>query len=125
MTILHSELHISLTWHFFATSHRNGSVDGIVGEIIRKVWLLNLSGHVINEPKDFGELAKKGNGKTEVVYVPSEEIRCKQHEEYINVIWGNISAIPQTQNTHWVKSISPFNVQHAVHSKVIFAQQPF
>ena len=36
---------------------------------------------------------------------------------YLNDIWGDILAIPNTINTHWVGAVSPFIVKHAIHSK--------
>ena len=38
MTLSESECHVKINWHFFATSHGKGAVDGIGGHVKRAVW---------------------------------------------------------------------------------------
>ncbi|CAF1100880.1 unnamed protein product [Didymodactylos carnosus] len=51
-----NEHKINLSWHFFATSHGKGAVDGIGGVVKR---LVCSAGEVCRSAEDFIELAKK------------------------------------------------------------------
>lgn len=61
---------VKVHWHFFATSHGKGSVDGIGGQVKRDAWLAALSGAKIQNAHDFVlAVSKKRERKTNVVEV--------------------------------------------------------
>ncbi|CAF3880707.1 unnamed protein product, partial [Didymodactylos carnosus] len=49
---------IELSWHFFATSHGKGVVDGIGGTVKRLVWSAIFAGGVCRSAEDFIKIAK-------------------------------------------------------------------
>ena len=54
-----NDRNIDLSWHFFATSHGNGVVDGIGGTVKRLVWSGILAGEVCRSAEDFVKIVKK------------------------------------------------------------------
>ena len=65
-----------LHWHFFATSHGKGAVDGIGGVVKRSVWMKTLSGLVVvSSLEDFCQSAKKREEKIEIISFSAQEIQ--------------------------------------------------
>ncbi|CAF1214726.1 unnamed protein product [Didymodactylos carnosus] len=58
---LSSEYKIRTSWHFFATSHGKGVVDGIGGSIKRVDWSAVLGGDVCRWAPDFLKIAAENN----------------------------------------------------------------
>ena len=59
LTFLQEIYDVSITWNFFATSHGKGAVDGIGGDVKRRVWLANLTGDRASDAESFARIAVK------------------------------------------------------------------
>lgn len=85
---------LNIVWHFFATSHGKGPVDGIGIAVKRYVWNKVQARAVVGcyDALKFTQLAS--DMKVDVSFVSSTEI-----EDYVNTydlheIWSNADAIP-------------------------------
>ncbi|CAF2088960.1 unnamed protein product, partial [Rotaria magnacalcarata] len=58
-----NERNIHLSWHFFATSHGKGVVDGIGGTGKHLVWSAILAGGACRSAEDFIKIEKKKTKK--------------------------------------------------------------
>ncbi|XP_063220054.1 uncharacterized protein LOC134529662 [Bacillus rossius redtenbacheri] len=98
------EIHtIKLKWHFFATSHGKGVVDGIGGTIKRSVWNhVKASRSIVNTPEKFARIAAERNPNITVCYITAEENRSKNNT--VAEIWAK--ALP-VANTHSVHCVTP------------------
>ena len=63
-----SVLNIKLTWHFFATSHLKGVVDGLGGSIKRSVWrVIGIQDHTISNTSGYTDHARQRNQNIDVL----------------------------------------------------------
>lgn len=91
---------VLMSWHFFATSHGKGVVDGLGGTIKRMVHQAILSGQVCRNAQDFVTIARS---KTTVIHV--EEILESEVEgaqEELEEMFNNVKAVPGIQKVHSV-----------------------
>lgn len=75
LTKIANERKIDLNWHFFATSHGKGVVDGIGGIVKRLVWSAILAGEVCRSAEDFIKIATKKTDKIILVEIKIDEIQ--------------------------------------------------
>ena len=98
-----AEFGVKLTWHFSATSHGKGVVDGIGGTVKRAVWRCVRSGNgQATSPVAFYDLAKLRNAGVDVKYVSQETIQ--QKKEMLEAHWSNTIPVANTHQLHFVKS---------------------
>lgn len=109
---------IKVNWHFFATSHGKGAVDGVGGSVKRAVFsaIMTRRHHVTNA-EEYAECAKKVMKNVTILYVPNEDIQAKKPE--LDAIWNSVTAVPGTQRVHCVRTIEPGKV-----SVSRYSQQP-
>jgi hypothetical protein len=75
-----SSLGVPISWNYFATGHGKGAVDGIGGDVKRKVWGEILSRRVcVQNAADFVNVLKSKEIKTEVILVPSSDIEASKN----------------------------------------------
>jgi hypothetical protein len=94
-----NEFGLQLVWHFFATSHGKGAVDGIGGTLKRSVWRVVRAG--TNSPVDaasYAEIAIKRNPIINVVFIPTEEVKSQADKKIAQ--WDVALGIPNTQKLH-------------------------
>lgn len=101
-------------WHFFATSHGKGAVDGIGGEVKRTVWKANLAGDPVSDAKSFVKVASKHCHKIGIHLIEATEISSRRSA--LENQWEGVTALSKTHMTHYVKCLSPYIVQSATYS---------
>ncbi|QQP58144.1 Uncharacterized protein FKW44_003368 [Caligus rogercresseyi] len=109
--------HITTEWHYFATSHGKGAVDGVGGTVKRAVSMAVLSRQwVVANASTFAETARRVCPKMEVLYITKEDIGefCNTHE--IAKYWEQVTPLPGTLNVHSVTPVSWGQVQHKAYS---------
>ena len=113
---------IQASWHFFATSHGKGAVDGIGGEVKRQARLAALSGEArVQNAKEFIKVVKK---KTKSICVIEIENDCVERErEVLNGRWDGIDAIPSIQKNHYFETVEIDEITFGIHSSVDIAQR--
>lgn len=92
---------IKIKWHFFATSHGKGVVDGIGGTVKRSVWRYVKTGAVnVNTPEMFAKVAAERNPNVHIEFVSNENIEKNRTtlEEY----WADTLPIPNCLSLHCV-----------------------
>lgn len=117
MSILHvyeARYGIKIHWHFFATSHGKGVIDGIGGTVKAAVWRRARAGRLIQTPKDFAHTAAEVCPSIEVAYVSSDEIQSYCTEE-LESHWEIIKPVKNTQRMHSVKTFG--------HNKVLVSTE--
>ncbi|XP_060754349.1 uncharacterized protein LOC132865864 isoform X2 [Neoarius graeffei] len=108
---------ITAEWHYFATGHGKGAVDGVGGTVKRAVGTAVLSREVVvANAENFAETAKKVCPKMEVLFVRQEEIKafCTTHE--VGRYWELVTPLPGTLNVHSVSPVAWGQVQHKPYS---------
>lgn len=89
-------------WHFFATSHGKGAVDGIGGLLKRIVWNgVKSRKTVIQTALDFYSYAKNKVNHVSLFYIPQADIIDCQPG--LNQRWSNIRSIKGLQSNHFFK----------------------
>ncbi|CAF1292332.1 unnamed protein product [Adineta steineri] len=104
LTQMSNYYNLNFSWHFFATSHGKGVVDGLGGTVKRIVWLQVLTNKVRCEnASDFINIAKT---KTRVIIL--DEI-TQQHidlsKTQLEYLFQNTVAVKDTQKLHSVHVI--------------------
>ena len=98
-----NEHYISLSWHFFATSHGKGVVDGIGGVVKRLVWSAILAGEVCRSAVDFIKLAKMKTKKVVLIEITENDINNSKTK--LGNIFKTAKTVPETLKTHSVKVV--------------------
>ena len=97
---------IKLQWHFFATSHGKGVVDGLGGTVKRSVWRYVRSGKACaSNPMEFYHVAKERNPEIQIEFVSQEHIEKDRY--VLNEHWDKTCPIPNTQQLHSVIAHGP------------------
>ena len=103
---------ICVYWHFFATSHGKGAVDGIGGTIKRQVYHEIMARR--SEPEDaaeFAAIAQKTASKIKVLYCPA--VNINDVKEVSDAQWVGVKPIPGLHSIHSIRMISPYRIMHA------------
>ena len=96
----------SLNWHFFATSHGKGAVDGIGGTVKRNVWMETLSRRaVINSLEDFCEVARKKEQHVEVIAVTAASIKSCSADISLEESFASSTAVKGIKKMHYVTAL--------------------
>ena len=75
-----SVLNITLTWHFSATSHGKGVVDGLGGSIKRSVWrIIRNQDHTISNASEYADLARQRNPNIHILYITKSKVEESKH----------------------------------------------
>ncbi|CAF2142516.1 unnamed protein product [Rotaria magnacalcarata] len=98
-----NERNIHLSWHFFATSHGKGVVDGIGGTVKRLVWSAILAGGVCRSAEDFIKIAKKKTKKVILIEITKNNIDNSKTK--LENIFKMAKIIPETLKMHSVKVV--------------------
>ena len=98
-----NERKIKLHWHFFATSHGKGVVDGIGGVVKRLVWSAVLAGAICRSAEDFIKIAKDKTNKINLIEITKSDIDNSKSK--LEHIFKTIKPIPQTLKMHSVKVV--------------------
>ena len=92
-----------LAWHFFATSHGKGAVDGIGGTVKRNVWMATLARKVIvRSLHDFCAVASELSHKVEIIKMTAAEIAAEADKLRLAEFFAKSSAIKEIKKQHYV-----------------------
>ena len=96
---------IRVNWHFFATSHGKGAVDGIGGAVKRTVFTaIKNRRHNVKYAQWYTECARSLLGSTTILYISNETISSKKAE--LDDLWANVLTVPGTHGIHCVRTVS-------------------
>ncbi len=96
----------SLNWHFFATSHGKGAVDGIGGTVKRNVWMETLSRRaVVNSLGRFLQSCRSERAACRGDPVPAEDIRVCANEIGLQEKFGSSTAVRGIKKMHYVTAL--------------------
>ena len=98
-------------WHFFATSHGKGVVDGIGGSVKGSVHRKILAGRVVQTVKQVAEIAQDCHTNVIIQYVSADEIA--EDKNMLDEQWKHIKTLPGTQKIHSIMSANDGKVRAA------------
>lgn len=100
--VLERKFNIKITWHFFATSHGKGVVDGIGGTIKRSVWnhVKANDNCVVSTASQFATVAAERNPNITIAFIPKEEVDSSLTE--VEQLWYSAVPVPDTHSVHCV-----------------------
>ncbi len=94
-----------IKWHFFATSHGKGVVDGLGGTVKRAVWRHIRSGQAhVSNPEEYAVVARERNPNIYIEYVSQSSI--EEMYSFLDAKWNDVTAVPQTHKMHCYYPIS-------------------
>ena len=97
------EHEFKIKWHFFATSHGKGVVDGLGGTVKRAVWRHVRSGHAhVSNPEEYAAVAQQRNPNIYIEFVSKSSI--EDMHSFLDVKWEGVKA--QTHKMHCYYPIS-------------------
>jgi hypothetical protein len=114
LTRIADERKIDLKWHFFATSHGKGVVDGIGGSVKRLVWSAILAGGVCRSAEDFIKLAKKKTKKIILIEILRSDIDDSKTK--LENLFKTAKCIPETLKMHSVKVVDENELEFRYYS---------
>jgi len=102
-------------WHFFATSHGKGAVDGVGGTVKRLVWRRVLAEKVIvSDAASFFNCAVSANTGICVLFVSANDVELNRAA--LNERWSCVTGIPGTHSIHSVVAVNDTTVMHKPYS---------
>ena len=114
MIQISDERKIKLHWHFFATSHGKGVVDGIGGVVKRLVWSAILAGAVCRSSADFIKIAKSKTNKINRAEITKNEMDNSKVK--LENILKTIKSVPQTLKMRSVKVVDKNTLEFRYYS---------
>ena len=90
---------LNVKWHYFATSHGKGAVDGIGGTVKRSVWTLvsTRKVSVVDNAEDFAKAAREhGNLSTKIIFISEKQI----NSEYSKSTFDTAPTVPGISKAH-------------------------
>ena len=116
------EFDVRIRWHFFATSHGKGVVDGLGGTVKRAVWRYVKSGkRPVVSPEAFSQVARERNPGISVRYIPASKIQL--NKQNLEKLWSETVPVPNTHKLHSIQPHGPYHLfvgdtSHATKSRV-------
>ena len=114
LTRIADEHRISLSWHFFATSHGKAVFDGIGGVVKHLVWSAILAGGVCRSAQDFIKLAQKKTNKVILIEITQNNIDNSKIK--LENIFKTAQPVPETLKIHSVKVVDKSNLEFRYYS---------
>ncbi|KAJ4440626.1 hypothetical protein ANN_08773 [Periplaneta americana] len=98
---------VPINWHFFATSHGKGAVNGIGGTVKRNVFDGVRAGRFDPiDAKSFSECARDVSGKTTILFISRNDIENKKKD--LDILWNGIEKLPDIHKLHCIRAQQPF-----------------
>ena len=91
-----------ILWHYFATSHGKGAVDGIGGTVKRTVWNAVSTRKVQSVPsaKSFANVAQQFCQSTGITLITKEAIKKVSKRLHLEKVFNNAKTVPGIQKFH-------------------------
>ncbi|XP_067247442.1 uncharacterized protein [Chanodichthys erythropterus] len=113
---------LKVEWHFFATSHGKGAVDGVGGTVKRSVSSAVLSRKVIvNNAQSFAKTAAHYCPNINIKLVMERDIQTFTHEHQLERLWTDVKPLIGTQSVHHIEPISWGLIKHSQYSSSLEA----
>ena len=114
---LTQSLHLRLFWHYFATSHGKGAVDGIGGTVKRMVWTAVSTRKVqpVVNAKAFANVAKECC-KTSITLITANEINKTSEALDLDQCFKRAKGIPGISKFHCMYAVQPGTMKFLTHS---------
>ena len=111
-------LNVELTWHFFATSHGKGVVDGIGGTVKRVVWRAVSSRRVpvVANALSFADVAAKLCKSVNITFISSDEINRSADLLDLSTCFQEAVAVPGISKYHCIEPQKNGQVRFRIHS---------
>jgi len=123
------QLGLRISWHYFATSHGKGAVDGIGAAVKRSVWTAVSTRKVesVIDAKAFADVAKRFSHKVDVTLITAKEIQVKCEELMLDKCFDEATVIPGISKFHcmYVDPNKPNEVKCLLHSYKATAIETF
>lgn len=111
-TLFHQQ-DIQVNWHFFATSHGKGAVDGVGGSVKRAVCnAVKTRRYHVSNASEYAACAEKVLDKIIVLYVPSADIEVKKTT--LDNSWLDVKSVPGTHDIHCIRSVGIGEIQYSL-----------
>ena len=103
---------ITISWHFFATSHGKGAVDGIGGTVKRSVWRHIKSTSIgLENAEAYSNLASKRNPNIHIKFISKEKVQTEAKKMADR--WEDALLVPNTQKLHFIKVEDKYHISVA------------
>ena len=98
----HQKTGVKILWHYFATSHGKGVVDGIGGTVKRMVWNEVSTRKVasVTNAESFASVAKQCCQSTKVAFITKKDIEKASRILQLDDIFKNAKAFPGISKLH-------------------------
>lgn len=103
-----------MSWHFFATSHGKGVVDGIGGTIKRLVYQSVLSGQQCTSAADFINIGRSKTNNIELYEIKQDQI--DNAKKRLEPVFQSLKTLPETKKIHCVNVLSNNVIEHKYYS---------
>ena len=100
---------LKIQWHFFASGHGKGVVDGIGATVKGTVWRRIIAGKLVKTAKDVADTPEQYCPGVHIMYVPAEDILDNAQD--LQEHWQGVKTIPNTLRLHSFNSIAPYVVE--------------
>ena len=111
---------VKLRWHFFATSHGKGVVDGLGGTIKRSVFRYIRTGKAqAATPEEFAKVAATRNPGIHIKFITSDEVNENKDTNGLDEYWKGTLSVYQTHKIHHVVAVGPYSLLTADTSDAI------
>lgn len=115
MTYGMEDHNLKLDWHFFATSHGKGAMDGVGGMLKHHVWQkVKARKAFVTDAMSFYQCASTISEKVTVMYVDDAEVKSQVAK--LEKRWDDILALPKTHETHCVRTEGQNTVKYSMTS---------
>ncbi len=110
---------LRVQWHFFATSHSKGAVDGVGATVKRAVNtdVLCRQAVLVTDAASFVASARKSCPNINIKLITSNKFMNFIQHHKLNERWAITSAVQGTQSVHHMEPVSWGEVLHKIYSE--------
>lgn len=100
---------MELSWHFFATSHGKGVVDGVGGVIKRLVYSSILGGQQCTSAADFVAIAQSKTNAIDINEIEQHHIDNSKGQ--LEQLFQTTKSVPETKQLHSIKVLKNDSIE--------------
>ena len=103
---------VKIQWHFFATSHGKGPVDGIGGTVKRVVEnRVRIRSAIVQNAHSFVRVANEHTEKIQVIEMTQADIDQNAKNMDLSELWSSVPSISKILGIHFCRVISESSVE--------------